>query len=147
MQWTTSFITRMAWKNRDASLLNQRRAGRSWTKHHKLMMDGRDCILKLQRPSSFSHGAAKESLATAANEGYSGLLSSVTRRPMWPASRHYAVDPMSGAAASLNPEEKSRILGQASCMWDRMGNPEILDRACWRARPRLPSVYVATGIY
>jgi len=36
---------------------------------------------------------------------------------MWPASQHYAVDPMSGAAASLKPEEKSRILGGEACMW------------------------------
>jgi len=36
---------------------------------------------------------------------------------MWRRRRHYAVDPMSGAAADFEPEEKGRILGGEACMW------------------------------
>jgi len=50
---------------------------------------------------------------------------------MWPAWRHYAVDPMSGAAASLNPEEKSRILGGEACMWSEWVTPENIDSRIW----------------
>jgi hexosaminidase len=50
---------------------------------------------------------------------------------MWPASQHYAVDPMSGAAASLNPEEKTRILGGEACMWSEWVTPENIDSRIW----------------
>jgi len=74
----------------------------------------------------------QESLATAAKQGYSGLLSfGYYIDLMWPAARHYAVDPMSGAAATLSPEEKSRILGGEACMWTEWVTPEILDSRVW----------------
>jgi hypothetical protein len=56
---------------------------------------------------------------------------------MWPASRHYAEDPMSGAAASLNPEEKSRILGGEACMWSEWVTAENIDSKSGRATLRL----------
>jgi hexosaminidase len=71
-------------------------------------------------------------LATAAQQGYSGLLSfGYYLDLMWPASRHYAVDPMSGAAASLNAEEKRRILGGEACMWSEWVTPENIDSRIW----------------
>jgi hexosaminidase len=74
----------------------------------------------------------QQSLATAAQQGYSGLLSfGYYLDLMWPASRHYAVDPMSGAAAALNPEEKSRILGGEACMWSEWVTPENIDSRIW----------------
>jgi hexosaminidase len=50
---------------------------------------------------------------------------------MWPASRHYAVDPMADAAANLTPEEKSRILGGESCQWAEWVTPENIDSHIW----------------
>jgi hexosaminidase len=50
---------------------------------------------------------------------------------MWPASRHYAVDPTSGAAASLTPEQKNRILGGEACMWGEWISPENIDSRIW----------------
>jgi hexosaminidase len=50
---------------------------------------------------------------------------------MWPASRHYAVDPVSGAAANLTPEEKQRILGGEACMWSEYVSPENIDSRIW----------------
>jgi hexosaminidase len=74
----------------------------------------------------------QQSLATAAQQGYSGLLSfGYYLDLMWPASQHYAVDPMSGVAASLNPEEKSRILGGEACMWSEWVTPENIDSRIW----------------
>ena len=56
---------------------------------------------------------------------------------MWPAARHYAVDPMSGGAASLTPEEQARILGGEACMWAEFITPETIDSRIW---PRLAAI-------
>jgi hexosaminidase len=50
---------------------------------------------------------------------------------MWPAARHYATDPMSDAAATLTPEERSRILGGESCQWAEWVTPENIDSRIW----------------
>jgi hexosaminidase len=72
------------------------------------------------------------SLAQAAKQGYRGILSNGYYLDLgWPAARHYAVDPMSGDAASLAPEEKERILGGESCMWAEYVNPENVDSRIW----------------
>jgi hexosaminidase len=72
------------------------------------------------------------SLAAAAKQGYSGLLSfGYYLDLMWPAARHYAVDPMADAAATLAPEEKSRILGGESCQWAEWVTPENIDSHIW----------------
>src|SRR2546429_2985989 len=47
------------------------------------------------------------SLAAAAKQGYRGILSNGYYLDLgWPASRHYAVDPISGDAANLSPEDR-----------------------------------------
>ena len=52
-----------------------------------------------------------DSLAAAAKQGYRGILSSGYYLDLgWSAARHYAVDPMGGAAASLSPSEQQNIL-------------------------------------
>jgi hexosaminidase len=72
------------------------------------------------------------SLALAAKQGYRGILSNGYYLDLgWPAARHYAVDPMSGDAATLAPEEKQRILGGESCMWAEYVNPENVDSRIW----------------
>jgi len=72
------------------------------------------------------------SLAQAAKQGYRGILSNGYYLDLgWPASRHYAVDPMDGPAASLSPEEKQRILGGEACMWAEYVNPENIDSRIW----------------
>jgi hexosaminidase len=71
-------------------------------------------------------------LAKAAKQGYRGILSNGYYLDLgWPAARHYAVDPMSGEAATLSPEEKQRILGGESCMWAEYVNPENVDSRIW----------------
>jgi hexosaminidase len=101
--------------------------------HHKIMV-GWDEILRPDLPKSIviQSWRGQESLAEAAQRGYSGLLSfGYYLDLMWPASRHYAVDPMSGAAANLVPEQKSRILGGEACMWGEWISPENLDSREW----------------
>jgi hexosaminidase len=72
------------------------------------------------------------SLAQATKQGYRGILSNGYYLDLgWPAARHYAVDPMSGDAANLTPEEKQRILGGESCMWAEYVNPENVDSRIW----------------
>src|SRR5713226_2732398 len=72
------------------------------------------------------------SLAQAAKQGFRGILSNGYYLDLgWPAARHYAVDPMSGDAANLAPEEKQRILGGESCMWAEYVNPENVDSRIW----------------
>src|SRR4029077_1681762 len=50
---------------------------------------------------------------------------------MWPASRHYAIDPMADAAATLTPEQRSLILGGESCQWAEWVTPENIDSHIW----------------
>jgi hexosaminidase len=103
------------------------------SKHHKIMV-GWDEILRPDLPKSIvvQSWRGQESLAAAAQQGYSGLLSfGYYLDLMWPASRHYAVDPMSGAASSLTQEQKSRILGGEACMWGEWISPENIDSRIW----------------
>ena len=50
---------------------------------------------------------------------------------MWSAERHYATEPLSGAAANLTPEEQKRILGGEACMWSEYVSPENIDSRIW----------------
>ena len=73
-----------------------------------------------------------DSLAAAAKMGYRGILSNGYYIDLgWSAARHYAVDPMGGAAANLSPEEKERILGGESTMWSEYVNGENIDSRVW----------------
>jgi hexosaminidase len=73
-----------------------------------------------------------EALATAAKEGYRGILSNGYYIDLgWSAARHYAVDPMGGAAANLTPGEKERILGGEATMWSEYVNWENVDSRIW----------------
>ena len=103
------------------------------SKHHKTMV-GWDEILRPDLPKNIvvQSWRGQESLAAAAKQGFSGMLSfGYYLDLMWPASRHYAVDPMSGAAASLSPEEKNRIVGGEACIWGEWISPENIDSRVW----------------
>jgi hexosaminidase len=75
----------------------------------------------------------QESLAAAARQGYMGILSNGYYLDMvFPASRHYGVDPLEGGAtAHLTPEEKARILGGEACMWSEFVTPQNIDSRIW----------------
>lgn len=108
-------------------------------KHHKIMI-GWDEVLNPDLPKSVlvQSWRGQQSLATAVREGHDGLLSfGYYLDLMWPAERHYEVDPMADGAADLTPEEKSRILGGEACMWAEWISPENIDSRLW---PRLAAI-------
>jgi len=73
-----------------------------------------------------------ESLAAAAKQGYRGILSNGYYLDLgWTAARHYAVDPLSGAAANLTLDEQKLVLGGESCMWSEFVNSENVDSRIW----------------
>jgi hexosaminidase len=79
-----------------------------------------------------------KSLAAAARQGYRAILSNgYYLALMFPASAHYAVDPLAGAAASLTEEQKSLILGGEACEWTELATPENLDARIW---PRMAAI-------
>jgi hexosaminidase len=119
--------------NQDLQAYFNQRLQKILAKNHKIMI-GWDEILHPELPKTIvvQSWRGQESLATAAKQGYRGLLSfGYYLDLMWPAARHYAVDPMSGAAATLNPEEESRILGGEACMWAEWVTPENIDSHIW----------------
>ena len=107
---------------------------------HGKTMEGWDEILAPDLPKSIviQSWRGQDSLAAAAKQGYSGLLSFGYYVDLqWPAARHYVVDPMTGAAANLTPEQKQRILGGEACMWAEYVSPENIDSRIW---PRMAAI-------
>jgi hexosaminidase len=129
-----SFIHAHGMKNnQDLQAYFNQRLQKILNKHRKVMV-GWDEILHPDLPKTIvvQSWRGQESLATAARQGYSGLLSfGYYLDLIWPAARHYAIDPMSDAAATLNAEEKGRILGGEACMWSELVGPETIDSRIW----------------
>jgi hexosaminidase len=96
-----------------------------------------------------------DALAAAAKQGYKSILSNGYYIDLgWSAARHYGVDPMGGAAASLTPEEQQRVLGGEATMWSEYVNWENIDSRIWprtaaiaerywspQSAPAIPSMY------
>lgn len=107
---------------------------------HGKHMEGWDEILdgNLPKDSLIQSWRGSQSLADSAKAGYKTVLSAGYYLDlMYPASKHYAVDPTSGPSASLTPEEKSRIIGGEAAEWTEYATPEILDNRLW---PRLGAI-------
>jgi len=74
----------------------------------------------------------QKSLADAARLGFRSILSfGYYLDYMWPASQHYANDPLSGDAASLTPEQQHLVLGGEACMWSEYVTGENIDSRIW----------------
>ncbi len=119
--------------NQDLQAYFNQRLQKIVAKNHKTMI-GWDEILHPDLPKTITVQSwrGQKSLAEAAKQGYSGLLSyGYYLDLMWPASRHYAVDPMSGEAANLTPEEQKLILGGEACQWAEWVTPENIDSHIW----------------
>ena len=119
--------------NQDLQAYFNQRLQKILTKHHKTMV-GWDEILHPDLPKTIvvQSWRGQQSLAAAARQGYSGLLSfGYYLDLMWAAAQHYAVDPMSGDAATLTPEVKTLILGGEACMWTEWVSPENIDSHIW----------------
>ncbi len=119
--------------NQDLQAYFNQRLEKIVAKNHKTMV-GWDEILHPDLPKTVvvQSWRGQASLAAAAKQGYRGLLSyGYYLDLMWPAARHYAVDPMADAAADLTPQEKSLILGGESCQWAEWVTPENIDSHIW----------------
>jgi hexosaminidase len=123
--------------NQDLQAYFNQRLQKIVAKNHKIM-GGWDEILHPDLPKSIvvQSWRGQTSLATAAKQGYSGLLSyGYYLDLMWPAARHYAIDPIAqtatDGAATLSPEEQKLILGGESCMWSEWVTPENIDSHIW----------------
>ena len=119
--------------NQDLQAYFNQRLEKILTRNHKTMV-GWDEILHPNLPKTIvvQSWRGQQSLALAAQQGYRGLLSyGYYLDLMWPAARHYAIDPMSGAAAALTPEQKALILGGESCQWAEWVTPENVDSHIW----------------
>ena len=103
-------------------------------------MIGWDEILRPELPKEIvvQSWRGQASLADASRQGFRGILSfGYYLDLIFPASQHYAVDPLSDAAATLTPEEQQRILGGEACMWSEYVSPENIDSRIW---PRLAAI-------
>jgi len=107
---------------------------------HGKHMEGWDEILdgNLPKDSLIQSWRGADSLANSARLGYKTILSAGYYLDlMYPASQHYAVDPLGGPSASLTPEEKANIIGGEAAQWTEYVTPENLDNRLW---PRLGAI-------
>jgi hexosaminidase len=103
------------------------------SKHHKFMV-GWDEILTPGMPKDvvIQSWRGQESLAEAAKQGYRGILSSgYYLDAIQPAARHYSVDPLAGADATLTPAQQKLILGGEACMWEEFASDESVESRIW----------------
>ncbi len=102
-------------------------------KHGKILI-GWDEVLHPDLPQDIvvQSWRGQKSLAEAASKGYRGILSwGYYLDHLSPAAFHYGVDPMSGDADSLSPEQTRRILGGEMCMWAEYVTAETVDSRIW----------------
>ena len=103
-------------------------------------MEGWDEILRPDLPKTIviQSWRGQKSLADAAQQGYRGILSSGYYLDlMSTTAKHYAVDPLSDAAANLSPADKDKILGGEACVWAEYMSPETIDSRIW---PRMAAI-------
>jgi hexosaminidase len=97
-------------------------------------MVGWDEILApgMPKDSVIQSWRGQDSLAAAAKQGYSGILSGgYYLDAMEPAKKYYSVDPLSNAGATLNVNQQKRILGGEACMWAEFITDDNIDSRIW----------------
>lgn len=120
--------------NDDLQAYFNKRVEQIVTKHGK-RMEGWDEILSPDLPKDIviQSWRGVKSLSDAAKLGFQGILSA----PYYldhldAASKYYLSDPLGGPdAATLNDEQKARILGGEVCSWDEYVTPETIDKRIW----------------
>ncbi|MEP6924058.1 MAG: family 20 glycosylhydrolase [Pyrinomonadaceae bacterium] len=101
-------------------------------KHGKTMM-GWDEIFQPDLPKDvvIHSWRGQKALVEAARQGYQSILSNGYYIDLiYPASQHYAVDPLP-ADSGLTEEEQKRILGGEATMWSEWVSPETIDSRIW----------------
>ena len=103
-------------------------------KKHGKQMEGWDEILNPDLPKTIviQSWRGQKSLAEAARQGFTGILSSgYYLDHMEKAATLYAVDPLGKECADLTDEQKKLVLGGESCMWGEYVTPENIDGRIW----------------
>ncbi len=119
--------------NKDLQGYFNQRVQKIVSKHGKTMV-GWDEIMRPDLPKDVVVQAWREesSVKEEVRQGFRGLRSEGYYLDLnWPTSRHYAVDPMSGAGADLTADQKQRVLGGEACMWSEYVSPENIDSRIW----------------
>ncbi len=101
--------------------------------HHKQMV-GWDEILQpeLSKQAVIQSWRGPSGLVAAAKQGFRGVLSHGYYIDLvWPAARHYAVDPVGEAVDQLPEADRARILGGEATMWSEFVDDETLDSRIW----------------
>jgi hexosaminidase len=119
--------------NEDLQAYFSQRVQKIVTKHGKSVVGWDEVFIPgVPKDIVIQSWRGQQSLAAAAQQGYRGILSNGYYVDLgWSAARHYAVDPMSGPAASLSDDQKKLILGGESCMWSEYVDPENIDSRIW----------------
>jgi hexosaminidase len=107
---------------------------------HGKHMEGWDDILNpdLPKDTLVQSWRGPDTLATAAQMGFPTILSAGWYLDlMYPASRHYAVEPLSGLTTFLSDAQKALILGGEAAQWTEYATPENIDNRIW---PRLGAI-------
>jgi hexosaminidase len=103
-------------------------------KKHGKKMVGWDEIFHPELPNDVvvQSWRGPKALAEIAKKGYMGILSNgYYLDHQLSAEQHYEVDPLSGDAAALSPDEQAFILGGEACMWAEFVNQETVDSRIW----------------
>lgn len=110
-----------------------RRVSRIVTGHGKRMVGWDEILLPgLPEGSVVQSWRGQESLGAAARQGYEAILShGYYVDLMWPAGRHYAVDPWDGGVDLLPEADRARVLGGEAAMWTELATAENVDSRLW----------------
>jgi hexosaminidase len=110
-----------------------RRVAKIVVKHGKTMLGWDEAFdTTLPRDTVVQSWRGQASLADVARAGFRGVLSfGYYLDHLQPASLHYGVDPLDGAARELSLDQKARILGGEACMWSEYVDPETIDSRVW----------------
>jgi hexosaminidase len=110
-----------------------RRVSRIVTGHGKRMVGWDEILLPgLPAGSVVQSWRGQESLGAAARKGYEAILSNGYYIDlMWPAGRHYTVDPWDGGVNLLPEADRARVLGGEATMWTELATAETLDSRVW----------------
>ena len=101
---------------------------------HQKIMEGWDEVLQPETPKDvlIQSWRGLASLAQTARQGNRGILSTPYYLNLdHPTSFYYLADPLADQAASLNAEQKPRILGGEACMWSEYVDPETINSQIW----------------
>jgi hexosaminidase len=138
-EWNQS-TTIQAWAARrglkDAGAIQgyfNRRVAKIVASHGKMMIGWDEAFdSSLPHDTVIQSWRGQASLADVARAGFRGVLSfGYYLDHLKPASLHYGVDPLSGAALELSQEQKARILGGEACMWSEYVDAETIDSRVW----------------